>query len=186
MLARILSRYWWTTLLRGVIWILFGIVTITQPGISLVSLTYLFGASALIDGVSNAITALGGRQEHGSWLVLLLAGVAGICVGLLTFASPGITALALLFYIAVWAVATGVLAIVAALRLRTEIQGEFWLILAGFLSVAFGLSLMARPGEGALSLLWLLGIYAVAAGVVQVLLALKVRGFANRLSAARA
>jgi uncharacterized membrane protein HdeD (DUF308 family) len=186
MFARILSRYWWTTLLRGVIWIFFGIVTFTRPGISLVSLAFLFGAIALTDGASNVISAIGGRHEHEGWWVLLLGGLAGIGVGLLTFMSPGLTALALLFYIAVWAVATGVLEIVAAVRLRKEIAGEFWLILAGVLSIAFGVFLMARPGEGALSVLWLMALYATVFGVVQVLLALKVRGFAHRLSAARA
>src|SRR5262245_12514628 len=98
MLARILSRFWWTMLLRGVIWILFGIVVFSRPAISLVSLTLLFGAIALADGVSNVISAFGGRDEHESWWVLLLTGLAGIGVGILTFISPGITALALLFY----------------------------------------------------------------------------------------
>jgi uncharacterized membrane protein HdeD (DUF308 family) len=88
-----------------------------QPGISLVTLTLLFGFFALVDGVSNVASAFGGRQEYDNW-----------CVGVLTFLSPGVTALGLLYYIAIWAIATGILGIVTAVRLRTEIEGEFWLV----------------------------------------------------------
>jgi Short repeat of unknown function (DUF308) len=88
MLAKILSRYWWMTLVRGAIWILFGIVIFTQPLISLVALTLTFGAFAFVDGVANAVSAIGGRRENETWWVLLLAGLCGIGVGLLTFFSP--------------------------------------------------------------------------------------------------
>jgi uncharacterized membrane protein HdeD (DUF308 family) len=184
MFAKILSRYWWMTLLRGVLWVLFGIVVFTRPGITLAALTLLFGAFVLADGVGNVVTAFGGRQEHENWWVLLLVGLLGICVGLLSLMNPGLTALALLFYIAIWAISTGVLQIVAAIRLRREIEGEFWLILGGLASVAFGLLVVARPGAGALSVLWLIGTYAIVLGIALVLLSLKARGFAARLAGA--
>jgi len=114
MLANILSRYWWMTLLRGVLWVLFGICVLAQPGISLVTLTLLFGAFALADGIVKVGSAIGGRSEHEHWGVLLLAGLCGIGVGILTFMSPGITALVLLFYIAVWAIAIGLMELVVA------------------------------------------------------------------------
>jgi uncharacterized membrane protein HdeD (DUF308 family) len=182
MFANILSRYWWMTLLRGVIWILFGIVVFVQPAISLVALTVLFGAFALADGIAAIVTAVSGRHEHENWWVLLLVGLAGIGVGLMTFLSPGLTALVLLFYIAAWAIVTGVLEIVAAVRLRKEIEGEFWLALAGVLSIAFGVMLIARPGAGALSVLWIIASFAIAFGVSLILLAFRVRGFVNRLA----
>lgn len=106
MLAQVLSRYWWMTLIRGVIAILFGIMLFVWPQISLASLVLLFGVFALADGIANVATAVGGRDEHESWWVLLLAGLAGIGVGIRTFFNPGATALGLLFYIAIWAVAT--------------------------------------------------------------------------------
>jgi uncharacterized membrane protein HdeD (DUF308 family) len=184
MLSTILSRYWWMTLLRGVIAILFGIMLFAWPQISLVSLVLVFGAFAFADGITNIVTAIGGRKEHESWWLLLLAGLAGIGIGVLTFFNPAITALALLFYIAIWAIATGLLEIVAAIRLRKEIEGEFWLALAGLASVAFGVILVARPEAGALAVLWLIGAYAIAFGAVLLILAFKARSFVKRAKAA--
>ena len=117
------------------------------------------------------------------WRMTLVRGVASLCgvgVGVMTFFSPGVTALALLFYVAVWAIATGLLELVAVIRLRKEIEGEFWLGLSGLVSIAFGVFLMARPGEGALSVPWLIGGYSVALGVILISLAVKVRGFERR------
>jgi Short repeat of unknown function (DUF308) len=94
MLANILSRYWWMTLLRGVIWVLFGLVVFSQPAISLVTLTLLFGAFALVDGIAAVATAIGGREEHENWWVLLLVGLCGIGAGVVTFLMPAVTALA--------------------------------------------------------------------------------------------
>jgi uncharacterized membrane protein HdeD (DUF308 family) len=184
MFANILSRYWWMTLLRGVIWLLFGIALFAQPGITLVALTLLFGAFVLIDGIGNIVSAIGGRKQHDHWWVLLLVGLCGVAVGVLTFYSPGLTALALLFYIAIWAIVTGVLAIIAAIRLRKEIQGELWLILSGVASVAFGVLAIARPGAGALSVLWLIGAYAIVFGIILIIFAFRARGFVKRVSSA--
>ena len=175
MLADILSRYWWMTLLRGIFWILFGIVIFARPGISLLSLTFALGVVMFVDGIINAAYAFSGRKEHDDWWVLLLVGLAGIGIGLLTFYNPAATALAVVLYVAIWAIATGLLEIVAAVRLRKQIEGEFWLALAGIASVAFGVLLAARPGVGALTILWLIGVYAIAFGVILLLLAFKVR-----------
>jgi uncharacterized membrane protein HdeD (DUF308 family) len=186
MIGDMLSRYWWMTLLRGVFWILFGVVIFTRPGISLVSLTLALGAIMFIDGVIEVSNAISGRKDHDDWWVLLLIGLAGIGVGVLTFYNPAVTALAVVLYVAIWAIATGLLEIVAAVRLRKQIQGEFWLILAGLASVVFGVLLTTNPGAGALTLLWLFGGFALVFGVLLVLLAFKVKGVANRLTHARA
>jgi uncharacterized membrane protein HdeD (DUF308 family) len=192
MLSTVLSRYWWTTLLRGLVWILFGIVVLAQPGISLATLTLTFGFFALVDGISKVVTAIGGRKDshtwrrrrrdYQNWWVLLLAGLVGIVVGVLTFLSPGITALGLLYYIAIWAIVIGLLEIVTAINLRKEIEGEFWLGLAGLASVAFGVLAIARPGAGALTVLWLIGIYSIVFGGILVILAFETRAFANRVA----
>jgi uncharacterized membrane protein HdeD (DUF308 family) len=184
MIAELLSRYWWMTVLRGVFWIVFGAVIFARPGISLLSLTLAFGVVACADGILNVANAISGRKEHDDWWVLLLIGLTGIGVALLTFYSPQAMALAIIFYIAIWAVATGLLEIVAAVRLRKHIHGEMWLALAGIVSVIFGVLLIAQPGAGALTLLWLIATYAIAFGVMLLLLAFRVRSAAKRVAAA--
>ncbi len=182
-LAGILSRSWWMLLLRGLVAIAFGILTWRQPGLSLAALVLLFGAFSLADGVLGVWTAISGRKEHEHWGLLLLGGLVGIGIGILTFVAPGITALALLFYIAIWAIGTGLLQIAVAIRLRKEIQGEGFLILGGLASVIFGGLLISRPGAGALAVLWLIAAYAVVFGLLLVFLAFKVRGLGKRLVA---
>lgn len=185
-LASIFSRHWWLLLLRGVIAILFGLLVWFQPGVSLVALVLLFGAYTLADGILGIWTTIAGRAEHEHWWVLLLWGLIGVGVGILTFLVPGVTALALLFYIAIWAIATGVLELVAAVRLRKEMTGEWRLILGGLASVVFGVLLMAQPAVGALALLWLIGAYGVVFGILLVLLAFKARAFGKRAALAGA
>ena len=180
-LATILSRNWWALLVRGLIAIVFGVWIWFQPGISLAALVLLFGAYILADGILGVWTAIAGRADHEDWWVMLLWGLVGIGVGVLTFLAPAITALALLFYIAIWAIGTGVLEIVVAIRLRKEIKNEWLLILGGIASVAFGIILVAQPAAGALGVLWLIATYAVIFGIILVVLAFKARSFAQRL-----
>ena len=177
MLADTLSRFWWTTMFRGALWILFGLVVFFQPGISILTLALVFGAFALADGVTAIASAVGGRHTNDSWWVLLLSGLAAVGVGLLTLFSPQITAFVLLVWIAIWAIATGILEIITSVRLRKEIQGELWLGLAGFISVAFGVFVLARPGEGALSVLWAIAFYAIVFGMVLIVRAFEARSF---------
>lgn len=181
-LATILSRTWWVILLRGLIAIAFGILAWTQPGISLVTLVWIFGIYTMGDGILGVAGAIAGREEHEHWVVLLLWGLISIGIGVLTFVAPGITALALLFYIAIWAIATGVLQIVAAIRVRKEIRGEWFLILGGLVSVVFGMFLMSRPAAGALALLWVIAAYASIFGVLLVILAFRARRFGKGLA----
>ena len=179
MLANILSRYWWMILLRGLAWLVFGILVFTQPAISLVTLTLLFGAFALVDGITNTVTAIGGRRENENWGVLLLTGLAGIAIGALTFYDPSITALGLLFYIAVWVTGTGLLQVVAGIRLRKEIEGEWWLIATGVLSVLFGVLILMFPGAGALGIAFAIGWFAIVYGALLIGLSLRLRKHAE-------
>lgn len=176
-LALSLSRHWWMLLLRGLIAIAFGLLAWFQPAISLTALVLLFGVYALTDGILGVWFALAGRKEHERWRMLLLWGILGITAGVLTFMAPGITALVLLIYIAIWAIATGVIQVVTAIRLRKEISGEWLLVLGGLASIVFGVLLMVQPGVGALALLWLIAAYAVIFGIILVVLALKARTF---------
>jgi uncharacterized membrane protein HdeD (DUF308 family) len=182
-LAAVLARNWWVLLARGVVAILFGVLTFASPGISLASLVLLFGAFCLADGLMAAWTALSNRKQKENGWLLLIGGLVGIGVGLLAIFQPTLTGLALLFYIAIWAIATGVVQVLTAIRLRQEIENEWMLILAGLTSVAFGALLMARPGAGALAVLWLIGSYAIVLGVLLVVLALRVRSAARRIEA---
>jgi uncharacterized membrane protein HdeD (DUF308 family) len=184
MLADMLSRYWWMTLLRGVFWILFGIAIFAKPDISLYSLTLALGVILLIDGVINVVNAFSGREQNEDWWVLLLLGLTGIGVGVLTFYNPQATAFAVVLYVAIWAIATGLLEVIGAIRLRKQIQGEVWLALAGVASIIFGVLLAARPAAGARTLLWLIGAYAIAFGVMLLLLAFRVRSGVKRISGA--
>jgi uncharacterized membrane protein HdeD (DUF308 family) len=175
-----LSRYWWTLVVRGIFAVVFGILALVWPGITLATLVIFFGAYILVDGILAIVGAIGGwgnRDDH--WL-LLLEGLLGVGIGILTFRAPQITAMVLLMFIAAWALATGVLEIVAAIRLRKEIQGEVWLILSGLASVVFALLLMIFPAAGALSLLWLISIYAVVFGVILMAGGLKLRSLRSR------
>ena len=181
MIGEILSRYWWMTVLRGLFWILFGVVILARPGISLLSLTLALGIVISADGILNVMNAFAGRKVHEDWWVLLLVGLTGIGIGALTFYSPQTTALALVFYVAIWAIATGLLQITAAIRLRRQLAGEVWWILAGIASVIFGVLLIVQPAAGALTLLWLFAVYAIAFGVLLVLLAFRVRSGIKRL-----
>lgn len=180
--ARILSRNWWVLLLRGLLAIAFGILTWLQPAISLAALVLLFGAFSLADGTLWIWIAFAGRKQDERWWELLIRGLLSIGVGIITFLKPEITALILLFYIAIWAVATGVLEIVSAIRLRKEIEGEWLFILGGLISVVFGVLLALWPGEGALAVAWLIATYAIAFGALLVILAFKARRFGRAAS----
>jgi uncharacterized membrane protein HdeD (DUF308 family) len=178
-LARTLARHWWVVLLRGLVAIAFGVLTFTRPAISLAALLLFFGAFVFADGLLHVWTAISDKERENRWL-LLLGGLLGIGVGLLAFLIPGLTAIAVLFYIAIWAVATGLLDIVAAVRLRKEIEGEWLLGLGGLCSVAFGVVLLARPATGALAVLWIIAAYAVAFGVILTLLSFRLKGLAKK------
>ena len=170
-----LTRYWWAVVLRGVAAVLFGLMALIWPGITVIVLVALFGAYALVDGIIGLGTAVFGGRERGRRGWLVVEGIAGVLAGIFTFAWPGITALALLWLIAAWAIVTGVLEIVAAVRLRREIQGEWLLALSGVLSVLFGILLAVWPAAGVLSIVFLIGIYAIVFGVALVGLGLRLR-----------
>jgi uncharacterized membrane protein HdeD (DUF308 family) len=171
-----LSRNWWVFLLRGLAGILFGIITFVAPGISLAALVLVFGAYALADGVL-AIVAAVRRRGEGRWGMLLLEGLVGIAVAVVTLLWPGITAITLLYLIAAWATVTGVLELVAAVRLRKEIKGEWLLALGGVASIAFGVLVALFPGSGALALVLWIGAYALVFGVLLVVLSFRLRAW---------
>jgi uncharacterized membrane protein HdeD (DUF308 family) len=142
-----------------------------------------FAAFVLVDGVFDVFHALSGRTENDNWWVLLLEGLLGIAFGLITWTRPGVTTMVLLLFIAFWAMSTGILRVILAIRLRKEIEGEWWLVLSGLASVLFGIVVMARPGAGALALLWLIAAWSIVVGVFLVVLAFQARSFGRKLGA---
>ena len=142
-----LSRRWAAVMLRGAAAVVFGLTALIWPGITLLSLMVLFGVYALADGMIVAGSAVAGRAA-GGWVWPATEGVAGVLIGVATLLWPGVTAMALLWLIAVWAVVTGILRLVTAVRLRRELNGEWLLMLSGCLSVLFGVVLTIWPEPG--------------------------------------
>jgi uncharacterized membrane protein HdeD (DUF308 family) len=178
----VLARNWWALVLRGFFDVLFGIAAFVWPGITPAVLVLLYGAFALVDGSFAIAAVLVGRTRGMPSWALLVEGLAGIAVGAITFFWPGITQLALLFLIAAWAVVTGVFEIVAAVRLRKEIRGEWLLALSGVLSVAVGVALVVNPGAGLLAISWMIGTYAIIFGVLFIVLGFRLRSWLRRES----
>lgn len=172
----VLARNWWMLAVRGVVAIVFGIAVILFPSIALVTLALIWAAYAIVDGVLTIGSAIQSRASNPRWWVHLLEGIVSIAAGIGAAIFPGLTSLIFLYIIAFWAIFTGVMEIIAAIQLRKEIEGEFWLGLSGLLSIVFGVALIAFPGTGILTLLWLLAGYAIAFGVVMIILAFRLRG----------
>jgi uncharacterized membrane protein HdeD (DUF308 family) len=172
----LLTRHWGLFALRGLFAILFGVVALVWPEATLMALVLLFGVYALVDGVFAVVFGIASSEHNERWGVMLLEGVVGIIIGLLTLFWPNTTALVLLYFIAAWALVTGVLEIVAAIQLRRIIPNEWMMILSGILSVVFGVLLVVFPSAGAVSLVWLIGAYAIFFGISLLSFAFRLRG----------
>ena len=169
-----ISKHWWLLLLRGIAAIIFGLLAWALPAITLWAVVLLFGAYAIVDGVVAIVNSFSGAGSQHRWSTLLM-GLVGVGAGVVAFGWPGITAIALLWVIAVWAVFTGILEITAAFGLPAP-TGDRWLLgLAGGASTAFGVLLVTRPGAGLLTLVWLLGFYGVFYGVLAIIASFKLR-----------
>jgi uncharacterized membrane protein HdeD (DUF308 family) len=174
----ILTGKWWVVALRGILAILFGIVALVFPGVTILSLTLVFGAYALIDGVFAIFAAIGYGGREAVWYVL--EGILGIAVGIATFIYPNITAQALVYLIGFWAILTGIFEVVAGFEL--PISKDWLLVLAGVLSILFGVLVFFNPGSGAVAVVWIIGIYALVFGVTFLVLGIRLRGLSGKLT----
>ena len=168
-------------LVRGLAAVLFGVIALVWPRLTVATLILYFGAFALVDGISDVIGSIMNRREDQYWWLVVLRGLAGIAAGVLVFVWPQLTALFLLYMIAARALVTGILDIVTAIRLRKEIEGELLLILGGLVSVLFGLIAFVRPGAGALAAISLIAIYALFVGLILIVLAFRMRRWSKKL-----
>ncbi len=176
-MLKLISRDWWIFALRGVAAILFGVLAFASPALTLATLVLMFGAYVFVDGVTLLSALVRGEAgaRRNAWTVGIM-GVLGIVASIVTFVSPGITALSLLYLVAFWAITMGVFQVVAAIALRREIEGEFWMGLGGVMSVAFGSLLIVSPGAGLVTLVWLLGAWAIVFGASSLGLAYRLHG----------
>ena len=175
MMIESLKRYWWVPVIRGICGITFGVIAFAYPGLALATLVLLFGAWVLIDGVFRVIGAMGGRASDPDWGFHLVVGILGVVIGVLTFRAPGITALALIIYIAAWALMVGASEIALAIKLRKEMKGEWFLILMGLASIIFAVLLLWNPAPGALALVWLIASYAIVFGFLGIIFGFRLR-----------
>lgn len=171
-----LSNRWWVFLLRGFAALLFGILAFVWPGITLLSLTILFGAYVFVDGILALAAAFGGLAGS-RWWALLLEGIVCLIVAFFVWTEPLASTVALIYFVAAWAIVTGIIEIVAGIQLRDHISNEWMYVLAGLASIVFGVLVVRNLGAGALAIAWLVGIYAIIFGVLQLALSYRL----NRL-----
>ncbi|WP_304453146.1 HdeD family acid-resistance protein [Nocardiopsis sp. YSL2] len=172
-----LSRNWWLVLLRGIAAIVFGVLALIWPGLTLVALAVVFGVYALVDAGALAYAAY--RSAPGSRAGLVVQAVASALIGLIALIWPLVAVAALIFVIGVWAILTGVAEIVTAVRMRAHITSEWLLIFVGALSIVFGLLLWFWPLEGARWIIFVVGVYAIIFGAVLAVAGFRLRGAAE-------
>jgi uncharacterized membrane protein HdeD (DUF308 family) len=174
-MIHVLRRNWWAIAIRGALALIFGILVFLYPRDAVIVLVLLFGAYAAVDGVFAILSAVLAEQAHERWWPFVVEGIVGLTIGALTFYHPGMTALALYVLIALWAMATGLVEIFAAVRVRASIANELMLLIGGIASVLFGLLMLVFPSVGALAVIWLIGFYAILFGALMIAFALRVR-----------
>jgi uncharacterized membrane protein HdeD (DUF308 family) len=179
-MVNLLSRNWWTLVLRGSVAILLGLAALGWPQITLEILVILLGAYMLVDGAFALFAAVKDRSQHRRWWFLLVEGLAGVVAGLIALFFPAITALALIYLLAAWALVTGILEILAAITLRQELHGEWLLVLAGVASILLAVIAALRPAAGMIALAWIIGIYAIVFGLALITLGIRLRSWASR------
>lgn len=179
----LLARNWSLMALRGAAALLFGLLTLFNPALTLQLLVLFFGVYVLVDGLFAAGSAVANRRDERPWGSQLTVGILEIGIGLVTLFWPGVTGMALLFMVAFWAVIMGIGAIFTAIRLRKVIEGEWLLALVGALSVVFGVVIVFFPGAGALAIAIWIGAYAILIGILLLALAFRLRGWAREVEA---
>ncbi len=173
-MSRLLAQNWWAFAIRGVLGIIFGLIAIFQPGVTMLSLVLVFSAYAFIDGIFAIIASVRAARQHEKWGFLALEGIVNIIASIIAFLWPGITVLSFVFLVGTWAILSGGLMLGAALRFNID-HGRWWLVLGGLASVIYGVLLIGAPFIGALVLTWWLGAYAIVFGFALIAAAIKLR-----------
>jgi len=185
-IAELFRHNWWVLALRGLAAVLFGILAFIWPGITIFTLVLLFGAYALVNGILALVISFKGPRRIRRFGSLIFGGLISVAAGVIAFIWPGMTAFSLVIVIAAWAIVNGIAEIVAAIRLRKEITGEWLLVVAGIASILFGIALFLNPFIGALVLVWWIGGFAFAFGILLIVLGFRMRRAAETLGGVRA
>jgi uncharacterized membrane protein HdeD (DUF308 family) len=168
----VLVRNWWVFVIRGVIAVLFGLIALFRPGVTILSLVLVFAAYAIVDGILSIISGIRAAKQHERWAYLVFVGFFDIVAGLAAAALPSLTVIVFVALIAAWALITGAFMLAAAFRVDAE-HGRWWFILSAIASLVFGALLVFAPMMGALVLTWWIGVYAIIFGVGLVVLAFR-------------
>jgi len=175
----VLARNWWALLIRGIAAVIFGLLAFFWPGATGFALVILFGAYAFVDGIFALISAVRAAESHQRWIAFALEGIIGLIIAAITLFHPLITAIALYYTIAIWAILTGILELVGAFQLRSLIPNEWMLIIGGILSIVFGVLLAVYPLPGILTVIYLIGFYALLFGIVLIVFAFRLKAHAK-------
>lgn len=184
-MSELLAKNWWAVALRGVFAIIFALIALFWPGVTMLTLVMFFSAYMLVDGVFGIVAAVRAAASHQRWGLLVLEGILSILVGIVAFVAPGLT---IVFFVALWAawsLVTGILMIVAAFKLD-PVFGRGWLVFSGIVSVLFGVALLVAPMIGALVATWWLAAYALIFGITLLMLAFKLKGRKDTIGTAAA
>jgi uncharacterized membrane protein HdeD (DUF308 family) len=169
------EKHWWQIALRGLIALIFGILVLAWPGVALFIFAYIFGAFVFVDGVFTLVAAVNYKAGAGRRTWLFVRGIAGIIVGLITFFWPAITEIALVVLVAAWALVTGVMELVFAFRANQNTAIRWLFAISGILSLILGFLMLARPIVGMMVIIWIIGAYAVLAGILLIILGSRLR-----------
>jgi len=180
--VRRLHQNWWLVLLQGVLSIVLGVLALARPGVTLGALILLWGLFALLNGVVEVFSAIGAAGSHRSWGWQLAGGLVGILAGLVILRWPGLSALFVLYLVAIWAIMMGIVRIVGAIADHQALPHAWLVALAGVVSVLFGIAMFAWPGVGLLTLVYLVGSYAIVYGVITCVLAFRLHSLPERMA----
>jgi len=177
-MKNILNHSYWMLMLRGLVAIVFGVLVLIMPGLTLLGLVALFVAYAVLAGAIWIAGAIRNRREVDDWWLVLLFGLVSVGAGVLALMHPQLTALVLVLVMGANALVTGIIDIAMAIRLRKTIDNEWLLIVSGFASVLFGVLVFMFPAAGALALVWLISIHAIVTGFFLLALGFRARKWA--------
>lgn len=180
-MANEMAMNWWTMAIRGAITALFGVAAIAWPDITLAVLIGLFGAFMLVDGVIAFVSAVRAGQEGQRWWTYIVEGIVEVAIGIAVFSVPQVTAVILLYFIAFWAIFVGIWRIATAIELRREIPGEWIWGLSGLVTLLFGFAILVFPGAGALALVTLVGLFALAFGIFSFFMSFRVKSWQREM-----
>jgi uncharacterized membrane protein HdeD (DUF308 family) len=180
------ARNWWVYVIRGAVALIFGMYAWFMPGLAMKILLTFFGIFVLIEGIFAIIGSIAGRKHSDVWWIVLLEGIAGLALGILTLTRPLYVATVIVIFVAIWAIWGGLFRIIAAVRLRREIESEWLLILGGIVSILFGLMLFKYTGAGIVAISWMIAFFATFFGVLLISFGFKVRKFQKEAEAGQA